>query len=175
MFLSPSQIIQRLNIKQGDIVCDFGCGSGAWLSELSKVVGNNGKVFALDINQGLLERLEKESKKYFYENIEFAVADVERKTYLENNFCDIVILSNILHQVENPINVILEAKRVLKQNGIILIIDWKDHFENKKIGPHRDHYISEEKLLAILAKNNLIIEKHLPAGDYHYALIVKNE
>jgi len=171
MFLSPDKIISKLKITKGDTIADFGCGSGGYLSLLSNAVGNEGKVYAIDINKDLLERLETEARKYGYDNLEFGVGNVLEESFLADKSCNLVILSNILHQVGNPVKVILESKRVLKQNGFILIVDWKDHFKNKKIGPHPDHFISEEKVLAILAKNNFEVIRHFPAGDYHYALL----
>lgn len=170
MFLSPTELISRLNLKPGDKVADFGTGSGANLQALSNLVGPTGKVYALDINQPLLERLQKEAEKFFYTNIEFALSDVEQKIYLENQSCQAVILSNILFQVADPDAVIKQAKRILKSDGFLLIVDWKSSFNH--LGPHPNHVLPEEKILAILAKNNLQIKKHLPAGEFHYALLV---
>jgi len=171
MFLSPTQIVSKLKLKKGDRVADFGCGVGGYLALLSEAVGRTGKVFALDLNENLLERLKLEAQKYGYDNLEFGVCDLLERSFLENKSCDLVILSNLLHQVDDQVRVILEAKRVLKNEGLLLIVDWKDHFKNKKIGPHPNHFVPEEKILAILAKNNLEVLRHLPAGDYHYAFL----
>jgi SAM-dependent methyltransferase len=123
MFLSPQDLVHRLPLKKGDKACDFGCGSGAYLSSLSNMVGNIGKVFAFDIHQDMIERLQREAEKYGYDNVEFAACDIEKKTYLENYSIDAVILSNILFQLENPDAVIKEVKRVLKPNGFLLVVD----------------------------------------------------
>ena len=176
MFLSPAQIVAKLPLQAGQVVADLGCGSGAYLGALSNAVGSQGKVYAFDIQKDILERLEREAEKFSYINIEFAVADVEDKTYLEKKSCDAVILSNILFQVENPLAVIREAQRVLKPNGFLLIVDWKKNpLEESGIrfGPKDRHLLGEEKVLAMLVKHDFSIKKHLPAGEFHYALIAE--
>jgi len=176
MFLSPAQIVTKLPLQAGQVVADFGCGSGAYLGPLSNAVGSQGKVYAFDLQKDILERLEREAEKFSYMNIEFAIVDVEDKTYLEKKSCDAIILSNILFQVANPLAVIREAKRILKPNGFLLIVDWKKNPAEKlgiKFGPHPTHVLGEEKVLAMLAKNDFSIKKHLPAGEFHYAFIAE--
>ncbi len=169
MFISPEQIVKSLNLKTGNVVADFGCGSGAYVFTASKIIGDTGKVYAIDINVNILDKINREADKLSLINIETIVSNVEEKVYLDNNICDLVILSNILSEVINVDHLINEAKRVLKKDGAILVVDWKNIEHNLIIKRHS--IIEEEKVIAILSKNNLSIKKHFPAGEFHYAFL----
>lgn len=172
MFISPEEIVKNLNLKEGDIVADFGCGSGAYVFTSSKYVGDRGRVYAVDRFTDMVDKINREADKKSIINIDGIVANVEEKVYLDNNSCDVIILSNILSEVYSIDNLIKEVKRVLKTDGRILIVDWKNTEENVTLKRHS--LIEEEKALAILAKYGFEVIKHFPAGNYHYAFSIKN-
>lgn len=172
MFISPVEIIQKLDIKLGEKVADFGAGVGAYVFPIASLVGNQGKVYALDIDTEILDKLNREIKKSKFENIDTIVSNLEENIYLPDQECDLIILSNVLAQVSNLEKVILETKRILKPQGRILIIDWKNNQLALSLG--RKGILEEENLVALLAKHNLRVQKHIPAGDYHYAFLVGN-
>jgi ubiquinone/menaquinone biosynthesis C-methylase UbiE len=167
MFLSPAQIVENLNLKKGDVVADFGCGAGVYAFVISKLVGDRGKVYAVDIHKEILEKINHEADKMNIINIETILADLEKKVEIESYSCDCIILSNILSLVGDIDRVLEEAKRILKPDGIYLIIDWR-HTE-EVLSLKRGHILKEEEITAVLAKNNIFVKKHLPAGKYHYA------
>jgi ubiquinone/menaquinone biosynthesis C-methylase UbiE len=169
MFLSPVQILENLSLRKGDTVADFGCGSGAYVFAASKMVGDRGKIYAIDIHKEILEKINREAEKMNIINIDTLLADIEKKVQIESFSCDAILLSNVLGHVENFDNLLEEIKRILKPDGILLVVDWRkaDH----PILNKRENLIQEEKITAILAKNNFSVKKHLPAGDYHYAFI----
>lgn len=172
MFISPEQIVNSLNLKAGDIVADFGCGSGAYVFAVSKLVGDRGKVYAVDRYTDMLDKINREADKMNIINIDTIVGNVEEKVQLNDASCDVIILSNILSEVVNIDNLIKEARRILKPDGMVLIVDWKNTKENITLKRHS--LLEEEKVVAILAKYNFQVQKHFPAGDYHYAFSVSN-
>ncbi len=89
-------------------VLDVACG----ISTLGKTFSNN--VYGLDVNQ--------EAVKVALKNgIKARIGDVEKKWDYPDNFFHIVIASHIIEHVVNPDHLILEAKRVLKKNGLLII------------------------------------------------------
>jgi len=169
MFVSPVQIIESLALRKGDIVADFGCGSGAYVFAASKMVGDIGKVYAIDLHRDMLEKINREAEKMNIINIDTLLSNIEEKVQIESLSCDVAILSNVLAEINNIDKVLEEVRRILKPDGYILVVDWKesDHVLSKK----RGNILSEEKITAILAKNHFLIKKHFPAGNFHYAFI----
>ncbi len=169
MFISPTQLVESLALRKGDIVADFGCGAGAYVFPVSKAIGDRGKVYAIDIHKEILEKINREADKLNITNIDTILSDIEDKVSVESLSCDAIILSNVLSEVFNTENIFKEINRILKPNGLLLVIDWKksEHI----ISLNRGNLFPEENLIALLAKNNFDIKRHFPAGDHHYAIL----
>lgn len=171
MFLSPEQIIQTLDLKAGDVIADFGCGAGAYVFPASKKVGDIGKVYAIDLNQDILDKIDREADKIGIVNIDTILANVENKVILDDASCDVIILSNLLSEVEDLDKVLEEVKRTLKKGGYILVVDWKKTEHTFSL--LRPNLLEEEKIVAVLANHGFSIQKHIGAGEYHYAFTAK--
>ena len=130
MFINPKEVVSNLTLSDGMVVGDFGIGSGAFSEEMSKQVGNEGKVYAVDIQDLLLSRTQQHFLELGINNTEFIHGnlEVEKGSKIADNSLDLVLLSSIFFQVENNENLVKEAIRVVKNGGRIVIIDWKEAF-----------------------------------------------
>lgn len=169
MFLTPEHLVEKLYLKAGDRVADFGAGVGAYTLALSSSVTDTGKVFAVDVNRDLLSTLEGTAQKMGYLNIETIWADLESNTFIEACSLQAVVLSNVLFQTEHPEQVVQEVARVLMPKGSCLCVDWSA--SHGGVGPHPSHVINEERAEALFTKLGFSIGERLPAGDFHYAFI----
>lgn len=171
MFLDPQAILKSLGISREMTVADFGCGSGAWVIPLS-VILKDGAVFAVDIQESALSALESRLKMQGISNVKKVLADVEQKILdIPENSCDWVLLTDLLFQVDERLEVFKEAKRVLKPQGKILIVEWN---MDSVIGP-KEGRISLEEIKSLASNVGFDLEKKVPAGDYHFSLVfIKN-
>jgi ubiquinone/menaquinone biosynthesis C-methylase UbiE len=162
MFADPLNIVLEFGFIPGDTVVDFGAGAGHYSHSLSKTVGSEGRVIAVDIQKDMLERLKNEAHKFGKHNIEVIWGDVEKQngTNLRDGVAAGAVLSNILGMVENKVGTIKEAKRVIRENGRICVVEWT----NK---------ISPEKMKGLFAEAGLIFERVFEAGSHHYGMIFK--
>jgi ubiquinone/menaquinone biosynthesis C-methylase UbiE len=165
-FLDPEEILKNnLNLKEKMVIADFGCGSGGWVLPLAKNSPDS-KIFAIDLQEEALSALRSKMKLQRVENIELVKADVEKSTRLKNESCDLVLMTNLLFEVEKKEEVFKEAKRVLKEGGRILVIDWKKEAE---FGP--EDKVDKEEVKKIAQKLGFFLEKEFEAGNYHWGLI----
>ncbi|MBU3922815.1 class I SAM-dependent methyltransferase [Patescibacteria group bacterium] len=172
-FLQPEEVIKQLNIKKDMIVTDFGCGSGYFSIPLAKIV-DEGKVYSLDILSEALESVQSRARFEGIFNIETRRCDLEvlNNSKLEDNSMDFVFLANILFQSNAKSDIIKEAKRVLKMNGKLVVIDWK---EDKYMGPPNFLAVSLESIKELIKEQNLKFEKEIPVDKYHWgALFTKS-
>jgi len=168
-FLNPEKILNQIELKPNMIAADFGSGSGGWAIPLARKL-EDGKVYAIDILQEPLSALKSKANTEKIYNIITLRSDVESEkgSKLLPNSCDLVLLTNLLFEVEDKKKVIAEAKRVLKEGGKILIVDWeKDNPLTQKI-----EWVSIEEVKEIAKDLNLKIEKEFTAGLYHWGLIL---
>lgn len=172
MFSDPKQILSQIALPQGAVVCDIGAGSGFYTMSLSTLVGDNGRVYALDIQKELLNKVASEARAQHRYNVEVVWGDAEKLggTKLREGLCDMAVVANILFQIEKKDVFIDEIKRILKPKGKILIVDWSDSFGN--MGPHADHVVTKDAAEALGKKHGLTLERTVEAGAHHYGMIM---
>lgn len=114
-----NKALRRLNIHEGEIVLEIGFGTGHALKKISDSVGDNGRVYGIDISSEMLKisrhRLEKSNHM---QNVELYCGDAVEMPYGDNKF-DVVFMSFTLELFDTPEipQVLREIKRVMKTNG----------------------------------------------------------
>lgn len=174
-FANPQSNIEQLGLSYGMKVADVGTGSGVYAFLASKLVGENGKVYAVDIQHELLLKLRTESKRQNIHNMEFVWGDAEEKDgiKIKDATVDVVIVSNVLFQVENKRGMVFESSRLLKSGGKIMIIDWTSSFGG--LGPIQKDVFSKEEAKGLALEAGMSLFKEFDAGLHHYGFIfVKN-
>lgn len=173
MFMAPAQTLAACNIQTTDSVADFGAGSGFMAKAISNIV-TSGNVFAVEINRELVSRMTHDIDETQIKNLHPLWGDIEVEggSKLGNASVDVVILSNILFQIDDKRGALKEAKRVLKEGGRILIIDWQESFGG--LGPTPERVFTKaqaEELVVSIGFTKL--SDSLPSGDHHYAILFK--
>ncbi|MCK5491102.1 MAG: methyltransferase domain-containing protein [Candidatus Pacebacteria bacterium] len=169
--MNPDYIIENLNIKNGMTVADFGCGAGYFTIPIAKIVKNNGKVYAIDVLSSSLESVSSKAKLYGLLNITTIRANVESKksSKIEDESTDFVILANILFQTNDYDSILNEARRITKNDGKIVIIDWIP--SKISMGPKFEHCLSENDIKKLAIKNGLKAIRVIDAGSHHYGIV----
>jgi len=121
-------VIQKANIKTGNIVLDVGCGTGFLSLGVAKAVGEYGKVVGVDISEEMMKKAKENLSKVGVSNIEFRMGDAENIP-LEDNSVDAVVGNMVLHHCPNPESAIKEMVRVLKPEGRLVLADMEEHKE----------------------------------------------
>lgn len=168
-FLTPHQLISHLHLKRGATVADIGAGSGAYTVGLAQAVGDEGKVYAIDVNKDLLETLKSSLDKAGYLNSDIIWADLEDGVYLDSYSLDAAVLSNVLFMLTDKEKALTEVGRLLAPGGSLLVVDWSH--SHGGLGPHKDHVVSRDDAEKLLQKVGFTVHERLFAGDYHYALL----
>jgi ubiquinone/menaquinone biosynthesis C-methylase UbiE len=173
--IDPRDNIKQFGIQEGWHVADFGVGYGHYTYELSEAVGADGKVFAIDIQKDMLERLKKEVEEKHIKNIEVIWGDVEivGGTKLRVDSLDAIVISNVLFQIDSKAGLVHEASRVLKMGGKILLIDWSESFGG--LGPQPGTVVEESMARQIFETGPFEYKKSIDAGEHHYGLVFEKK
>jgi len=175
MFSNPEQSVAKLGLRDGMKVADFGAGTGLYSLASSKRVGPDGKIYAIEVQKDLVKKLEDEIKKHKAYNIDCIWGDIEKKngTKIGDETMDVVIISNVLFQAEDKIGLIDEAKRILKKDGKILLIDWQESFGG--MGPALGHVVNEEKAKELFISRGFKFLENIVVSPHHYGIIFTHE
>ena len=173
MFSDPENNIKQFGLTSGMQVADFGSGSGFYAMAAAKAVLPSGKVFAVDIQKDLLEKLKNGAKASHLNNVDIIWGDLEHLggTKLRENSLDAVIISNLFFQIENRDALCLETKRILRINGRALVIDWEGSFAG--MGPLDKDVVSKEKIISLFEDHGLKLDREISAGSHHYGLVFR--
>jgi len=108
-------------VQEGQTFLDYGCGTGDFTIPAARIVGTEGKVYALDYFPRQLEIVEEKSEKAGLTNIETILSD--SKTGLPDESVDVIWMCDVLHEVKERREVLEELHRVLKREGFLAIYD----------------------------------------------------
>ena len=167
------RILLQAGLKAGMHVADLGAGSGFYTMAAAPLVGQTGRVFAVEVQKDLLARLKSDSAREGLANVEVVWGDVEKigGTRLRDHSIDRAIVSNILFQIETKEDFAKEVKRILKPEGKAMVIDWSSTASFG--GPAASSLVKKEAAIELFNKAGMVLEKEFSAGDNHYGLIFK--
>jgi ubiquinone/menaquinone biosynthesis C-methylase UbiE len=138
LFLSPKKKLNEVGIRPGFHILDYGCGPGSYSIAAAELVGNSGKVYALDIHPLALQMVQKAASRRGLGNIETICSD--QPIGLEDNTIDVVLLYDTYHELSDPDRVLEKLHRIIKPHSILSF---------------SDHHMKEDEILSEITKTNL--------------------
>lgn len=164
------KLIFESGVQAGDRIADFGAGSGFIASELAKAAGEKGELVAIDILEEPLEVLQAKARNLGLLNIRTIKSNLEKEngSTLEPNSMNMVMAANLLFQVENPELIVIEAKRILKAGGKIVVVEWQP----EKMISQQGHFLHPpEEIKKLFEKHAFSFVKEFQPGINHYGLV----
>ncbi|MFW9965801.1 MAG: class I SAM-dependent methyltransferase [Candidatus Thorarchaeota archaeon] len=114
----PSMIIEAIGAEPGMTVIDVGCGSGLYTVAVAKAIQPEGVVYAVDIQEGMLEKLRNRMKQDGVENIFPILADAEGHIPLDDGIADAVFSVAVIPEIPDPVKAMEQIKRLMADNGV---------------------------------------------------------
>ena len=138
--LPQDETLIKLGLHEGDVMADIGCGIGYFTIPASKIVGNSGNIFAMDILPEMLQDVGTKIKDNNISNIEIILTE-ENDLKLENNKITFAFISTVLHETDETENFLKEIKRIISPKGKIAIVEWQKI--NSDFGPPIEHRLDK--------------------------------
>ena len=173
MFSNPQSNVDKFGLMPGLAIADIGSGTGEYSFAIARAVGNEGKVYAVDVQKDLLTHLKQLADAEGLGNIEILWANAEkpRGTGIADRSLAGVVLANVLFQIEEKEGFAKEVARILRSKGRIFIIDWKESFGG--LGPQSSNIVSPSDAEALFVPHGCVKITEFDAGDNHYGLILE--
>jgi ubiquinone/menaquinone biosynthesis C-methylase UbiE len=151
------EIISTLNIQRGQTIADIGSGGGFFTFLFSQLVGENGKVYAIDTNQDFLEFINKQATSQGITNV-ITVQTIEQSIPLSSHSVDLLFVRSVYHHLQNRTRYFLEAKHLLTKQGRIAIIEYTQH--GSKLSFHRrcGHNVPQEIIIEEMDKAGYLVD-----------------
>lgn len=131
-------ILKEADIKPGYYVLDYGCGSGSYIPDTARLVGESGLVYALDVHPLAIKMVQNLATKMKLEHVKTIRSDC--RTGLPDKSLDVVLLYDTFHDLDRPDEVLKEIHRSLKSAGTLSF---------------SDHHMTEEEIVSKVTEHGL--------------------
>jgi precorrin-6B methylase 2 len=121
---ATTKMIKALGLRKGMVVADVGAGSGVLTLPISGRVGRQGKVFAVDLQQEMLDRLAAKMKSRRIKNIDL-VLGTEKSPELPPESVDLAIMVDVYHEFAFPYEMMLELSKAMKPGGRVVFVEFR--------------------------------------------------
>ena len=128
--------LRILGITPGSTVADVGAGAGYLTVSLSGVVGARGKVYATDVQPGMLELLRARLARQNVPNVEVVLGAPDNPRLPPNTF-DLILLNGVYHEFSQPQAMLRGLRDALKPSGRLVLFEYRA--EDPKVPVHPDH------------------------------------
>ena len=164
----PAQVVEALGLRPGQDVADIGAGTGYFSVRFAKAVGPGGKVFAVDIDQGLIDHLNERAKDAGLSNLE-AVLAATNDPLLSEKSLDIVFVCDVIHHVQDRQGYFAKLSGALRPGGRLAIVDF--YKRETPVGPPVAMKIAREDLISELREAGFVLAREFDFLPHQYFLV----
>ena len=153
-----NRLLKALGIKPGQVVCDMGCGNGFYTLRLARLVGDDGRVLAVDIQPEMLSLLDKQLKGKHIKNVE-PVLSTPIDPGLPEGKVDLILIVDVYHEFSYPEHMLQAMRKSLKPDGRIALAEFR--LEDPTVPIKLLHKMSKRQILKEYEPNGLkLVEQY---------------
>jgi len=131
IFFPVEKKLDQFNIEKGFIIVDFGCGPGSFVEYASRLVGNSGMVYAVDIHPLAIKEIKKKVERNGLENV-IPVLSTGYPVDIGDHSVDVIYALDMFHHIQDAGGFLKELHRLLKPNGTLFIESGHQRMDNAK-------------------------------------------
>jgi ubiquinone/menaquinone biosynthesis C-methylase UbiE len=164
----PDEVIEFLEIDAGDVVADLGAGTGYFSVRLARVVGDGGRVLAVDIESSLVDHIRGRAEGESLSQIVPVLAEPDDPKLPEGQV-DLVLVVDTWHHINDRIRYLDRLSSALKGGGRLAIVDF--HEGELPVGPPPGHKLSRDAVVAELTEASWRLAAESEELPYQYLLV----
>ena len=114
--------VKSFDLQPGMTVVDYGCGPGRYTERFVKLIGETGKVYAVDIHEMAIETIRRKADKYRWRNVVPLLASGYHSG-IPDHVADVVSALDMFFIIKQPTEFLAELQRIAKTDGLLIIDD----------------------------------------------------
>ena len=167
---APSKALDALDLKPGMVVADIGAGSGYYSSRIAKRVGPAGRVYATDIQPGMIEILERRIKNEGLTNITTVLGGMDDPR-LPPAAIDLAIMVDVYHELQQPQLFLQRLKGAFKPNGRLVLLEFRK--EDPKVPILEVHKMSVAEVKQELEAEGFVLDKVIDVLPWQHIIVLR--
>jgi precorrin-6B methylase 2 len=166
----PTRMVELLGLKSGDSVADIGAGTGYMSWRMAEKVGPQGKIYAVDIQQEMLDLLAQNMKTRRLQNVVPVLGTISNAN-LPASSIDLAIMVDVYHEFSHPYEMMKSITAALKPGGRVAFIEYRA--EDLKVPIKPVHKMTEAQVRKEALAAGLEWEKTIPDLPRQHLIIVR--
>ena len=162
-----SNLIQNMRIKSNDTIADIGAGSGYHVFRMSPLT-KKGLVYAVDIQSEMLMEIEKTKEFNKITNVETIIGS-EKSIHLPKNSVDKILMVDVYHEFNFPVEMITSIKKALKPNGHLFLIEYRG--EDLKVPIKKIHKMTEKQAVKELEVAGFKLKENIDNLPWQHCMV----
>jgi ubiquinone/menaquinone biosynthesis C-methylase UbiE len=166
----PDQALDALKIAKGATVADVGAGVGYFAWRLADRVGPTGVVYGEDIQQGMLDRLERNMRERHIAIVRPVLGAIDNPN-LPKDSLDLVLLVDVYHEFSEPEKMLDRIRESLKPGGRLVLLEYRGEDPNVPIRP--EHKMTVKQVRAEIEPEGYRFEQSIEVLPEQHIIVFR--
>jgi ubiquinone/menaquinone biosynthesis C-methylase UbiE len=167
-YQKPHEVVTALDLKEGEVVADVGAGSGYFAFRFAHHVGDQGRVYAVDISPDMIVHCNRRVRDLNLRNVT-TILSAPDDPLLPDASVDRFFICDTWHHIENQPKYLVLMKKMLRPGGQVVMIDF--HKRELPVGPPVAMKIAREDLIRQMETAGFRLVKEHTFLPYQYFLV----
>lgn len=167
-YQKPHEVVMALGLKEGETIADIGAGSGYFAFRFARHVGENGRVYAVDINPDMIIFMNRRIRDMRVKNMVTVLAAPDDPLLMDGSI-DSFFICETWHHIQNQTQYLGLMKKMLKPGGQVIMLDFQKR--DLPVGPPMEMKIAREDVIKQLQAAGFRLDKENTFLPYHYFLV----
>jgi cyclopropane fatty-acyl-phospholipid synthase-like methyltransferase len=167
---APSRALDALELKPGMVVADIGAGSGYYSVRMAKRVGPTGRVFATDIQQGMIDILNRRIAGERLDNVTTVLGGVDDPR-LPPRSLDLAIMVDVYHELQSPQVFLQRLRECFKPDGRLVLLEFRK--EDPRIPILEVHKMSVAEVKQELEAEGFVLDTVIETLPWQHILVLR--
>jgi ubiquinone/menaquinone biosynthesis C-methylase UbiE len=167
--LSPAATLIKIGLKDGQVLCDIGAGSGIFTIPAARLT--RGTVYAVEVSEAMLSVIGEKVKSEGLKNVELVLAEGTHYP-IESHSADVALVVAVLHEIPEKAAFAEEVRRLLKPGGIVAVIEF--HKRETLMGPPFTLRLGQDETAAVFEDAGFRRHDSFDLGDNLYCMVFES-
>jgi ubiquinone/menaquinone biosynthesis C-methylase UbiE len=167
---APSRAIAALDLRAGMKVADIGAGSGYYTVRMARTVGPEGRVYATDIQVGMLSMIQRPARQAELQNIVPVLGAVDDPK-LPPAALDLALMVDVYHELAEPQAFMRRLREALKPDGRLVLIEYRK--EDPRVPIREEHKMSVAMVRQELSADGYTVDRVIDVLPWQHIIVLK--
>lgn len=164
---NSTALLRNMDIKAGDTIADIGAGSGYHVFKMAPMA-RKGLIYAVDIQVEMLAELRKKKVSRRHKNIA-VIKGGEKSVNLPENSVDKVLMVDVYHELEYPIEIVTSIKKALRPNGELFLIEYRG--EDSSVPIKTAHKMTKAQAVKEMLSFGLRLQRNVDNLPWQHCMV----